>query len=157
MLFMSQPPYIPPGSLRAVLSFPASSTAFADNELKTALDRMRLSHLAPDLDRVAHWEAELAPDELQNLAFSRLLLHKPGWVLIDDAIGRLDETTRTIVLDIFRRELAGTTLISIGRQDAPDGFYTRVLRLIRDPEGLRLTPCANTPSCAAAIRKKIAA
>lgn len=157
MFFMSQPPYIPPGSLRAVLSFPAPPGAFADDELKAALDRMRLSYLAPELDLVVRWEVELSPDELQNLAFSRLLLHKPGWVLIDDAIGRLDETSRNIVIDIFARELAGTTLISIGRPDGPDGFYTRILRLTKDPEGLRLTPCASTPPRARAAQQKIAA
>ncbi len=157
MFFMSQPPYIPPGALRDVLSFPAPSTAFSDGELKAALERMRLSYLSPELDRVAHWETELSGDELQNLAFSRLLLHRPGWVLIDDAIGRLDENSRRIVIDIFRRELAGATLVSIGRQDAPDGFYTRILHLTKDPEGLRLTPCASAPKSARTIQEKAAA
>ncbi|WOJ89591.1 ABC transporter ATP-binding protein/permease [Methylocapsa polymorpha] len=157
MFFMSQPPYIPPGSLRAVLSYPAPATAFTDSEITAALDRMALSYLSPKLDRVAHWDGELSGDELQNLAFARLLLHKPGWVLIDDAIGRLDENSRITVLDIFRHELAGTTLISIGRQGTPDGFYTRVLRLTSDPDGMRLVPCPTLPTATSRVEQKAAA
>ena len=157
MFFMSQPPYIPPGSLRTVLSYPAPPVAFTDSELIAALDRMRLSYLSPELDRVARWDSELGGDEQQNLAFARLLLHKPRWVLIDDSIGRLDEDSRNIALDIFRRELAGTALISISRRDVPDGFYTRILRLTKDPEGLRLVPCASPLSPARTIQQKAAA
>ena len=157
MFFMSQPPYIPPGSLRTVLSYPAPPVAFTDSELIAALDRMRLSYLSPELDRVARWDSELGGDEQQNLAFARLLLHKPGWVLIDDSIGRLDEDSRNIVLDIFRRELVGTALISISRRDVPDGFYTRILRLTKDPEGVRLVPSARPLSPARTIQQKAAA
>ncbi|WP_245257431.1 ABC transporter ATP-binding protein/permease [Methylocapsa acidiphila] len=156
MFFMSQPPYIPPGSLREVLSFPSPAAAFTDRDLTGALDRMKLSHLAPELDRVAAWENDLSPDELQNIAFSRLLLHKPSWVLIDDAIGRLDAASRAIVIDIFQRELASATVVSIGRQDAPDGFYTRVLHLRKDPEGLRLSPCARSQVHVRPIEQKAA-
>jgi vitamin B12/bleomycin/antimicrobial peptide transport system ATP-binding/permease protein len=157
MFFISQPPYIPPGSLRTVLFYPAPPVAFTDSELIAAVDRLGLSYFSPKLDRVARWETELSSYEQQNRAFARLLLHKPGWIVIDDSIGRLDEDSLNIALDIFRRELAGTALISIGRRHVPDGFYTRVLRLTKDPEGLRLVPCASPLSPARTTQQKAAA
>jgi putative ATP-binding cassette transporter len=71
------------------------------------------------------------------------LLHKPRWVLLDEAIDHLDEDTRSLVFDIFGEELADATIINIGRADTQKGFYTRILHLIGDPEGQRLAPCVN--------------
>jgi len=157
MTFMSQPPYIPPGSLRAVLSFPAPADAFSRGEFVAALDRMGLSHLAPELDRIARWDSELTGDEQQNLAFARLLLHKPRWVLMDEAIDRLDDDSRRMALDIFHKELVETAVVHIGRLEAHNGFYSRVLRLTKDPEGVRLTPCAQHPSATQMAGRKAAA
>lgn len=154
MVFMSQPPYIPSGSLRTALSFPAAEVAFTDAELVAALNRLRLSYLTPQLDRIARWDLELTGDEQQNLAFARLLLQKPDWVLMDEAIDRLDDESRTIVLDIFRRELSKAAVIHIGRLNAPDGFYARVLRLKKDPEGQRLVPCPHPQPSAPPARQK---
>lgn len=156
MFFLSQPPYISPGSLRAVLSYPSPPVAFTDAQLFGALDRLGLSYLAPQLDRVAPWENELSNDEQQSLAFARLLLHKPQWVVIDDAIGRMDEDSRETVLDIFRHELVGTAVVHIGRLQLHDGFYTRILRLRRDPEGLRLFPCPSPVKEVRSIPRKAA-
>ncbi len=72
-------------------------------------------------------------DEQQRIAFARLLLHKPKWVFIDEAIDLLDEDHRRIVLSIFRKELADTAVISIGRRAARPGFYARTLHLSRYP------------------------
>jgi putative ATP-binding cassette transporter len=118
---------------------------------------MGLSHLAPELDRVARWDSELTGDEQQNLAFSRLLLQKPRWVLMDEAIDRLDDDSRRIALDIFHKELAETAVVHIGRLEAHDGFYARVLRLTKDPEGVRLTPCAQSRSPTEMAERKAAA
>ena len=47
-----------------------------------------------------------------------------------------------MVLDIFGQELADAAVVNIGQADTLKGFYTRVLHLIEDPEGQRLSPCA---------------
>ena len=101
-----------------------------------------LAHRSPDLDRDARWERELTPEEQHKLAFARLLLHKPRWIMLDEAIDHLDEDARDLVLDIFGHELADAAIVNIGHADTQRGFFTRVLHLIDDPEGQRLTPCA---------------
>jgi putative ATP-binding cassette transporter len=140
MMFMPQRPYLPLGTLRAAVSYPAESGQFDDVTVRGALERVDLGHLEPALDRAERWDRQLSLDEQQRVAFARLLLHEPRWVVLDDAIGALDENHRQRVLSIFERELAGTALIRLGRDPAPDGLWGRTLRIVEFPGG----PCVKT-------------
>jgi vitamin B12/bleomycin/antimicrobial peptide transport system ATP-binding/permease protein len=71
---------------------------------------------------------------LQRLAFARLLLHKPSWVCVDEALDSLEQDVRETLLTIFDNELAGACVLSLGRRDLREGFSTRSLRLIKTPE-----------------------
>jgi putative ATP-binding cassette transporter len=142
-MFISQQDYIPPGTLRGALAYPAQPAQFTSEEYMVALERMKLAHLSPDLDRDARWERELTPEDQDKLVFARLLLHKPRWIMLDEVADRLDEDARGLILDIFGHELADAAIVNIGQADTQRGFYTRVLHLIEDPEGQRLSPCAS--------------
>jgi vitamin B12/bleomycin/antimicrobial peptide transport system ATP-binding/permease protein len=149
MMFMPQRPYLPLGTLRAAVVYPAEPDRFDDAAVRAALERLDLGHLAPALDRVERWDRQLSLDEQQRLAFARLLLHQPRWVVLDDAIGALDEKQRRLALSIFERELAGATLIRLGRESAPDGAWNRVLRIVELPGGPCLRP--GLPTAAQAV------
>jgi vitamin B12/bleomycin/antimicrobial peptide transport system ATP-binding/permease protein len=146
MIFMPQRPYLPPGSLRAAVSYPAEPDGFGDAAIRAALERVDLGTLAPSLDRVDRWDRVLPLDEQQRLAFARLLLHAPRWVFLDDAVGALGEEHRQQVFSIFERELAGATVIRFGREQTRVGTWTRTLHLIQRPGG----PCL-PPSLPAAV------
>jgi putative ATP-binding cassette transporter len=139
-MFMPQRPYIPLGSLRDALAYPSAATEFAEDALIAACKRVGLTHLSTELDRRANWDNELASDELQRLAFARLLLHKPKWICVNEAADSLDRSEREELLTIFDNELAGAAIISLGHHDPREGFSIRVLHLVKDPEGPRLTP-----------------
>jgi putative ATP-binding cassette transporter len=156
-MFISQQDYIPPATLRGVLAYPAQPAQFTSEEYMAALERMKLAHLSPDLDREARWERELTPEDQHKLAFARLLLHKPRWIILDEAIDHLDEDARNLVLDIFGQELAEAAVVNIGRADTQKGFFTRVLHLIEDPEGQRLAPRPGTPVSVQAAKQKVPA
>jgi putative ATP-binding cassette transporter len=144
MMFISQSHYIPPGSLRGALAYPLQPSQFANEQYVAALERMKLAYLSPDLDRTARWERELTREDQHKLAFARLLLHKPRWIVLDEAIDYLDDDTRSLFLDVFGQELAEAAIVNIGHADTRGGFFTRVLHLIQDPEGQRLVPAAAT-------------
>ena len=146
MMFISQQDYIPPGTLRGALAVPFQPSQFTSEKYITALERMKLGRLASDLDRTARWERELTREDQHRLAFARLLLHKPRWILLDEAIDYLDDDTRDLVLDVFGQELAEAAIINIGHADTRGGFFTRVLHLIQDPEGQLLAPAASVPA-----------
>ncbi|MGB7043924.1 MAG: ABC transporter ATP-binding protein/permease [Methylocella sp.] len=145
MMFISLQDYMPPGTLRGALAYPSQPSQFASQVYVAALNRMELAHLSPDLDRDARWERELTAEEQHKLAFARLLLHKPRWILLDEAIDHLEVEARNLVLDVFGQELADAAIVNIGQADTRRGFFTRVLHLIEDPEGQRLAPRLGTP------------
>jgi vitamin B12/bleomycin/antimicrobial peptide transport system ATP-binding/permease protein len=137
MIFMPQRPYLPLGTLRAAVSYPEGSGHSDDAAMRAALERVDLGHLVPLLDRSGRWDRELTLDEQQRLAFARLVLHAPRWVVLDDAVGALAEEHRRLVLSIFERELAGATVIHFGRNPVLDCAWDRTLHIIEQPGG----PC----------------
>jgi putative ATP-binding cassette transporter len=149
MMFMPQRPYLPLGTLRAAVSYPAEPDRFDDGAVRAALERLDLGHLAPALDGTEHWERQLPLDEQQRLAFARLLLHRPRWVVIDDAMSALGDEHRRLVLSLSERELAGATVVRLGRDPVLDGFWTRTLHLVERPGG----PClrSGVPAAARAV------
>jgi putative ATP-binding cassette transporter len=141
--FMSQRPYLPLGPLREALTYPRDPKEFPDDDIVKACHRVGLAHLTTELDRSADWDRELASDELQRLAFARLLLHKPKWACVNEPLDSLDPGERAEILTVFDRELADAAVISVGHHDLREGFSKRVLHLVRYAQGPRLTPLAS--------------
>ena len=140
MMFMPPRPYLPLGTLRAGASYPASPERFDHASVAAALARVGLCHLLLALDREERWDQGLSLEEQQRLAFARLLLHRPRWVMLDDALGALDEDQRRSMLAIFEVELVDTAVVSIGRSPARNGFYDRTLHFRRVEESATLLP-----------------
>lgn len=136
--FVAGTPYFPPGTLRAVLSYPLGDPAFTDAALVAMLTKIGLGRLAPMLDRDARWDRELSEDDQRLVTFASLALHKPRWVIIDEALDALKGDARERVLAILETELAGSTIINIGQEDKRDMFFTRVVHVTFDPKGLAL-------------------
>jgi putative ATP-binding cassette transporter len=147
LLYMPRTPYLPPGTLREVLAYPAATGNFAAAAYAQALTRLKLERLVPMLDVVQRWDRELSEDEQQTLGFARVVLHAPPWVLIDEVFDSLDDDVRQGVLDIFVKDLGHTGLIHIGRADARDHLFSRVLHLVKDPT-LRRLAAAGAPLAA---------
>ena len=140
MMCMQSRPYLPLGTLRAGASYPAASECFDHAAIVTALERVGLCHLVPALDHEERWDKELALEEQQRLAFARLLLHRPRWVLLNDALGAIEEKERQPLAAILQQELADSALVSVGRGPARDRFYDHTLHLRRLEESATLVP-----------------
>jgi len=139
ILCMPRTPYLPPGTLREVLAYPSATETFEAAAYVNALVRLKLDRLEPLMDVSRRWDHELSEDEQQTLAFARVVLHAPPWVLIDEVLDSLDENARRCVLDLFAKDLPHTGVIHIGRADAHDHLFSRVLHLVRDPTLRRLS------------------
>ncbi|HWY25132.1 MAG TPA: ABC transporter ATP-binding protein/permease [Nevskia sp.] len=125
-------PYLPRGTLREVLAYPLEPKSYGEAAYAHALQRMGLERLLPQLDTRQRWDRELGQDEQLALAFARLLLQAPPWLLIDDAFGSLDEELLERVVDVLGYELAHTSLIHIGKPgDGHERLFPRVLHLVR--------------------------
>ncbi|WP_395665543.1 ABC transporter ATP-binding protein/permease [Methylocella sp.] len=137
MMFMSSRPYLPPGTLRQAMAYPGAPADFPEQAFEAALDRLGLGHLKPRLDQIRRWERDLSGDEQQGVHFARLLVHQPRWIFVNEALDSLDEATSAAAFDVFAHELAGATLVNLGRPDDRGGFFTRMLHLVEEPHGLR--------------------
>jgi vitamin B12/bleomycin/antimicrobial peptide transport system ATP-binding/permease protein len=138
ILYMPRTPYLPPGTLREVLAYPSTTAAYDADAYANALVRLELERLVPLLDVSRRWDHELSDDEQQTLAFARVVLHAPPWVLIDEVLDPLDEDARRCILDLFAKDLQHTGVIHIGRAEAHDHLFSRVLHLVKDPTLRRL-------------------
>jgi vitamin B12/bleomycin/antimicrobial peptide transport system ATP-binding/permease protein len=125
-------PYLPRGTLREVLAYPLKVEGFEAGAFEHALGRLGLERLEPMLDVTSRWDRELSQDEQVCLAFARIVLHKPPWLLVEDIFGSLDDEMLERVTDVFANELERTALINIGRAaQARDPFFSRVLHLVK--------------------------
>jgi putative ATP-binding cassette transporter len=131
--YLPRTPYLPPGSLREVLAYPAAVDKFADGAFSRVLERLDLSHLVPRLDQVQRWDRELNGDSQQRVSVARALLHAPHWIFIDEVLDVLDDKARERVIDVLTRDLNRTGIIHFGRESADERVFVRTLHLINDP------------------------
>ncbi|MDQ0996539.1 putative ATP-binding cassette transporter [Phyllobacterium ifriqiyense] len=135
IIYMPRLPYFPPGSLREAMSYPLGKDGFTDEQLVGALHELGLKRLETMLDFSARWDRELSDDEQQSLAFARLMLHKPEWVVIDESLDAMESDAYDRVVAVLREHLAKSTIVHIGREDKNDHVFSTVLHFVSDPSG----------------------
>jgi len=128
-LNLPQAGYLPKGSLREVISFPAAVDAYPQADIETALDKVGLSRLAGMIDTTARWDRTLDKDEQVSLLFATALLRRPRWIIFDDVLEGLEHETQTRLMGALD-ELRDTTVLYVGRSDVFAGSTApRVLHL----------------------------
>ncbi|MFN6339357.1 MAG: ABC transporter ATP-binding protein/permease [Cyanobacteriota bacterium] len=143
LMFIPQKPYMLLGSLREQLCYPQPPERFGDSQLRHALEEVRLSELVsryPDLGVKEDWPRLLSLGEQQRLAFARLLLNSPRFVVLDEATSALDVATEKRLYQLLvDRELA---FVSVGHRPTLTAYHNTVLEL--DGSGAwRLLPAAS--------------
>jgi putative ATP-binding cassette transporter len=114
MLFVPQRPYLPIGTLRAAVSYPAAEGTFSDPQIREALRLLGIGSLAERIGDTEPWDYALSAHEQQILAMVRVLLHRPDWILLDDATSGLDEATERRIYEVLLEALPQATVISLG-------------------------------------------
>jgi len=125
VLFLPQKPYLPIGTLREVVSYPSPTAVGDDATLRAALQAVGLPELVNRLDESAHWALSLSPGEQQRIAFARALVQKPAWLFLDEATSSLDEESETRLYALLRKQLPGTTVVSVGHRSTLRAFHAR--------------------------------
>src|SRR5271166_2319863 len=105
VMFVARQPYVPLGTLRAVLAYPSPEIGYKDEELIAALQCAGLERLSDSLDRIARWDKELTDEEQQCLVLTRILLRKPRWLVIDEALDALDADARKRLTSLYKDRL----------------------------------------------------
>lgn len=133
MMFIPQKPYMPMGTLRAAAAYPSQGAE--DAELLPLLSACGLAHLAKDLDTEGDWSHILSLGEQQRLAFVRIFLRRPRWVLLDEATSAMDEEMERAMYEKLTA-LPGVTVISVGHRSTLDMWHRRQITI--DPTAQKL-------------------
>ena len=131
VLALPQRPYLPLGSMRAVLAYPAPEHAVADETLHSALAKVGLADLVNSLDRCAQWSDILSLGEQQRIGFARALLTRADVLLLDEATSALDEGSEAALFRMLRSELPPAAIVSIGHRSTLAALHHRTIDLDR--------------------------
>ncbi|MFN9641389.1 MAG: ATP-binding cassette domain-containing protein [Pirellula sp.] len=92
IFFLPQRPYMIIGTLRGQLQYPSNKKS-TDEELLDVLEDVNLADLPErfgGLDIESDWGKILSLGEQQRVAFARVLIAKPRYVILDEATSALD-------------------------------------------------------------------
>jgi putative ATP-binding cassette transporter len=127
LLFLPQRPYLPLGTLKHAVSYPAEDSAVSDDEARAALAQVGLGHLQDELEREEVWAQRLSGGEQQRLAIARALLVKPDWLFMDEPTASLPDESQAQLYELLKKKLPATTFVSIGHRAELAGFHERAL------------------------------
>lgn len=123
--FLPQRPYLPIGTLREIITFPAPGNAFPDDKVKEVIHLLNLDHLLHRLDELESWEQRLSTDEQQRLSFARVLLQEPDWLFIDDATAAVDEIVERRMYDLLIERLPHATVVTLTHRASVAQYHSR--------------------------------
>ncbi len=126
-LFLPQRPYIPLGTLRHAITYPAATETFTDEDVRQALTLAGLPDLTGRLNEDALWGQLLSGGEQQRLAIARALLLRPDWLFMDEATSSLDPEGEASLYETVRRTLPNTTVVSIAHRPDVAEFHDDAL------------------------------
>lgn len=130
-LFLPQRPYIPLGSLRRAVTYPADPDALPEAEVVAALDDVGLGAMVPRLDETENWSQRLSGGEQQRLAIARALLARPDYLFLDEATSALDPEAEQDLYALIKARLPGTAIVSIAHRPALATLHERQIDVQR--------------------------
>ena len=132
LAFILEQPYLPPGSLRELLT-PSGAPAVGDHEILSLFNDLGLDLEGArngDFDTPQRWDDELSLTEGQLLAVARALLAKPDFIFLDHLDAALDENEFHRVRQVIAGR--GVATIVFGNGKTSDSGYDAVLELLAD-------------------------
>ncbi|MDD1621778.1 MAG: ABC transporter ATP-binding protein/permease [Methylococcaceae bacterium] len=129
LFFMPPRPYLPTGTLRAAICYPSDPSSFELEALEAALDLAGLKDLTEQLDQVGDWEKNLEREQQERLGFVRLMLHKPKWILMQEAFASLEPEGEVEMVKLIHRMLPNSAMLTITKQPAIQAMHKRSITL----------------------------
>jgi putative ATP-binding cassette transporter len=131
MMFIPQQSYLPVGTLKAALSYPAAAEIFSDHDCREALRACRLEDYVGRLQESDDWGRMLSPGEQQRLAVARVLLRKPDYVFLDEATGALDSENEVHLYRLLTERLPHCAIVSVAQHASLAQFHKETLDITR--------------------------
>ena len=127
VMFLPQHPYMPSGSLAALLCYPHEPQEADREQQVAALERLSLQHLVERLDEQADWRRVLSPGEQQRIAAVRALLAEPDFLFLDEATSALDLDLEADLYQALIEQLPGSAIVSVAHRPTVARYHSRVV------------------------------
>lgn len=135
-------PYIPIGTLRSAVTYPAVAGTYPDADIRGALIDARLGELAKELDHEEVWSQRLSSGEQQRMAVARALLVRPDWLFLDESTSAVEEKLEADLYAVLAQRLPNTTIVSIGHRSTLTQLHKRHLEMTPDGDHFTLRDAA---------------
>lgn len=129
MFFMPPRPYLPTDTLRAAICYPSESNAFTQEAMEVAMEVAGVKELLEQLEQVSDWEKNLEREQQQRLGLVRLLLHKPKWIMMQEAFASLDPEGELAMVNLMHKRLPEAAILTISKQPIVRELYQRRITL----------------------------
>jgi vitamin B12/bleomycin/antimicrobial peptide transport system ATP-binding/permease protein len=123
LFFMPPIPYLPTESLFAAICYPKSKDSFDQAVVEKLLTQVGQKDLIKQLNRVDSWEQLLSNEQQQCLGMVRVLLHRPQWIFIQEALDSLAPSDEVKMLELLGKELPHTGILTITHQPSAEAFH----------------------------------
>jgi putative ATP-binding cassette transporter len=133
MMFLPQQPFITHGSLRSQFVHTSPDNGMADDAILAVLHAVQFEPVVQrvgGLDAEGDWLKALSIGEQQVFAFAQLLLARPRFAFLDEAMSALDPEHRRTLYEVLAQ--TSITYISISNDPMLVQFHDRVLKLCTD-------------------------
>ncbi|WP_338860548.1 ABC transporter ATP-binding protein/permease [Mycetohabitans rhizoxinica] len=132
VMFVPQKSYVPIGTLKGALCYPATADAFTAADCADVLRACRLGERVDQLNVSDHWERVLSPGEQQRLAIARVLLQKPDFLFLDEATSALDLDTEAALYHVLTQRLAHAAIVSVAHRESVQAMHDETIEVVRD-------------------------
>ena len=129
LFFMPPRPFLPVDTLFAAICYPKPEAAFDRNRVEQILIQVGQKDLLKQLSRVEEWEQLLSNEQQQLLGVVRVLLHRPQWIFIQEALGSMSPHHELEMLELLGRELPRSGILTITHQPEAEAFHHRHLMI----------------------------
>lgn len=133
MLFLPERPYLPPGTLREVLTRVEPGSTLSEDEILAAVRAMDLEAVIArvgGLDVERRWASLLTLGEQQSLAFAHILVSNPRTVFLERPGTALGPEALNLILELLVDR--SVTVLTIARPRDSRAHYTSILTLDED-------------------------
>ena len=130
MIFLPQKPYMILGTLRNQLIYPHDDLDISDRQLNYALKAVNLGDLAErsgGFDVEKNWDEILSLGEQQRLAFARILINQPRYVVLDEATSALDIKNESTLYQYLLN--TNITFVSVGHRPSLVQYHRWILEM----------------------------
>ncbi|MBO9475230.1 ABC transporter ATP-binding protein/permease [Shimia sp. R10_1] len=122
MQFLSQSAHVSQEGLYAAACYPMDPKDVPADDLNAALQKVGLGLRLTKRQQAGRDAAEgLSLGEQQRLAFARLLIAKPEWIIMDEPTSSLDREAEQALFSLLRAEVPNATILCVSHR-APNAL-----------------------------------